>query len=197
MTPPYSESDLEKAVSIFMADETADLKPPYRCLPKGDAEWITAKTKRFATALSTLRQEKDGEIARFKKAESDLDSQLAIQLKEPSVNTDAYMAGLLNGMLLAKANFDGQKGTYAPVSYVDAEKASLRSQLASKDVEVKGTQDISNSWQRRALLAEQRLASTEIRVREECAKKADSPYQDCCGETARSIAQAIRQRSSK
>ena len=54
------------------------------------------------------------EVNRLTKAEKDLDAQIAIQANEPSTKTDGYMAGLLNEMLLAKANFGHE---YNPVSY--------------------------------------------------------------------------------
>lgn len=80
----------------------------------------------FHTQLASLKQENE----RLKKAEKSLDDQLAIQLAEPSIKTDGYMAGLVNGMLLAKANFGGD---YTPISYKDAKTAQLQLENGVKD----------------------------------------------------------------
>lgn len=74
------------------------------------------------------------EVERLKKAETDLDAQLAVQANEPTTKTDGYMAGLLNGMLLAKANFGHE---YHPISYNDAQLSRLRSAL-ERMIEVRG-----------------------------------------------------------
>ena len=67
------------------------------------------------------------EVEKYKKAESDLDAQISIQAGDPFTKEDGYMAGLLNGMLLARANI---RGKYAPISYKDKKQASLKAHLS-------------------------------------------------------------------
>lgn len=88
-------------------------------------QWIdqTAIIHGLKAQLEVLKGKADAELSRLKKAEKSLDDQLTIQSAEPSVKTDGYMAGLLNGMLLAKANFGGE---YNPVSYKDARADAVR-----------------------------------------------------------------------
>lgn len=76
------------------------------------------RARKLSSENITLR----AQVAELQAAEKRLDDQLAIQMNEPSVKTDGYMAGLLNGMLLAKANFGHD---YNPVSYKDSKLAEL------------------------------------------------------------------------
>lgn len=47
---------------------------------------------------------------------NDLDSIVKIQKEEPSIKTEAYMAGLYNGLLLAQVTLSGGDN-YNPISY--------------------------------------------------------------------------------
>jgi hypothetical protein len=80
-------------------------------------------------ALDTERTARLEAERRFEKGVKDLDAQLAIQEDEPSTETDPYMCGLLNGMLLAKVDLVG--GEYKPRSHVNEKVIALEAQLTT------------------------------------------------------------------
>lgn len=83
-----------------------------------------AKYEESVAESAQLREE----AAKLRKAFADLDAQISIQAGDQFTEKDGYMAGLLNGMLLAKANLSGE---YKPISYKD-EKSASQSLLIEK-----------------------------------------------------------------
>jgi len=59
--------------------------------------------------------------------EKHLDDLINIQVNEPTSKTDGYMAGLANGLLLAKSLFGHE---YNPISFKDEKKQELKADLA-------------------------------------------------------------------
>lgn len=109
-------------------------KPLYEHVAEKGCKLGSAHTGHCTCADEILNEkssEAEGLRAKFDKAVKDLDAQLAIQEDEPSTQTDPYMCGLLNGMLLAKSDLTGCE--YNPQSYKD--EALAKEKAHSKRLE--------------------------------------------------------------
>lgn len=94
------------------------------------------------SAISTERARREEAEARLKKAdgiEKAIDDLLSIQVNDPFTKEDSYMAGLANGLLLAKSLFGGK---YNPISFSDKKFHELKASLASKDAEIATLQTV-------------------------------------------------------
>ena len=172
------EQDIREAYTGILSEEVIKgaiiwWREKARKLLEGkDGEIAALQADRSAFAKETqeyrdqwLQDQKDraalqAEVERLKKAETDLDAQLAIQLNEPTTKTDSYMAGLLNGMLLAKANFGHP---YNPIKSKDSERAALSAELEKAKSDLQGVC---------SQLTEQAFANTCLKAELEICRKA-------------------------
>ena len=53
---------LKQIEAILRAEETADIEPPWSCLPVGDTKWIELKAKRIEPLIQQARQDIAREI---------------------------------------------------------------------------------------------------------------------------------------
>jgi len=58
---------LKQIEAILRAEETADIEPPWSCLPVGDTKWIELKAKRIEPLIQQARQDTAREIFKYVK----------------------------------------------------------------------------------------------------------------------------------